>query len=148
MPTVLIVDDHAAIRAAVRILFESSSDLVVCGEAENGAEAIRKAHELQPDLVILDLSMPVMNGFEAARILRHRFPTVPLFLLTAHYMDATVEAAKEAGIQAVFSKDHDLGPLVLQAKAALTKNRTSRVNISATQSSINGRRSSDTPSAV
>src|SRR5882762_11900361 len=68
LPTVLIVDDHAAIRIAVRDLFESSLGPIVCGEAENGADALLKVEELHPDLIILDLSMPVMNGFEVAKI--------------------------------------------------------------------------------
>ena len=117
MPTVLIVDDHAAIRIAVRDLFESSLGPIVCGEAENGADALLKAEELHPDLIILDLSMPVMNGFEVAKILHDTLPSVPIFLLTAHYMEATVQAALQIGIRAVFSKNHDLATLVMHARA-------------------------------
>jgi len=68
LPTILIVDDHAVVRTAVRGLFESCFESIVCGEAENGADAIVKAKELEPDLIVLDVSMPVMNGLEAAKI--------------------------------------------------------------------------------
>jgi two-component system, NarL family, nitrate/nitrite response regulator NarL len=117
LPTVLIVDDHAAVRAAVRDLFERGVGSVLCGEAENGADAIAKAQELKPDLIVLDLSMPVMNGFEAAKIFREVFPEIPIFMLTAHYMPATEQAALQVGIRAVFSKHQDLTALITQARA-------------------------------
>ena len=120
MATVLIVDDHAAVRRAVRNRFEPDSEFVV-GEAENGAEAIVKAQELKPDLIVLDLSMPVMNGFEAAKVLRKTLPTVPVFLLTAHSTEVTEHAASQVGIRAVFCKDHDLNPLMVQARTLLTR---------------------------
>src|ERR1700719_4158303 len=91
LPTILIVDDHASIRTAVRDLFESSLASVVCGEAENGVDAIAKAHQLKPDLIVLDLSMPVMNGFEAAKIFRDLLPPFPIFMLPAHYRAETVK---------------------------------------------------------
>jgi CheY-like chemotaxis protein len=117
MPTVLIVDDHAAIRTALRYLFENRLASIICEEAENGVDAIAKAHELKPDLIVLDLSMPLMNGFEAARILRELFPDIPIFMLTGHYMSATEQTALQAGIRAVFSKHQDLAPLITQARA-------------------------------
>jgi CheY-like chemotaxis protein len=117
LPTVLIVDDHATVRAAVRHLFETCLASVLCGEAENGADAIAKAQDLKPDLIVLDLSMPVMNGFEAAKIFRELLPAIPIFMLTAHYMAATEEAALQVGIRAVFSKHQDLAALITQARA-------------------------------
>ena len=63
--------------------FQREADLVVCGEAENGKEAIEKAQQLRPELIVLDLSMPVMNGLEAARILRRLMPSVPLIMYSA-----------------------------------------------------------------
>ena len=68
--TVLIMDDNAFVRYALCELFKREPDFEVCGEAENGKEAIEKAWELHPDLIVLDFSMPVMNGLEAARVLR------------------------------------------------------------------------------
>lgn len=74
---ILIVDDHAALRMALRHVIDSVLEFEVCGEAENGREGIERAGELQPDLIILDLSMPVMNGFEAARELKALLPFGP-----------------------------------------------------------------------
>jgi two-component system, NarL family, response regulator NreC len=117
MSIVLIVDDHAAVRLAVRELFESCLESITCGEAENGAEAILKTRELKPDLVVLDLSMPVVDGFETAKALRQLFPAIPVVMLTAHYMETTKQAAQQAGIRAVFSKQEDLSPLIAHARA-------------------------------
>ena len=66
----LIVDDNAFIRQSLCELFKREADFEVCGEAENGRDAIEKARELHPDLIVLDLSMPIMNGFAAARVLK------------------------------------------------------------------------------
>lgn len=68
--SVLIVDDNAFIRQSLCELFKREADFEVCGEAENGKDAIEKARELHPDLIVLDLSMPIMNGFAAARVLK------------------------------------------------------------------------------
>ena len=78
--TVLIVDDNAYIRRELCELFKREEDFEICGEAENGKEAIARALELHPDLIVLDLSMPMMNGLDAARVLRRLMPTVPLIL--------------------------------------------------------------------
>ena len=71
---VLVVDDNALIRQALCELFKREADFEVCGEAENGREAIEKAQQLHPDLIVMDLSMPVMNGIEAARVLKGLMP--------------------------------------------------------------------------
>ena len=70
--TILIVDDNTHIRLALCELFKRESDFEVCGEAENGKQAIDKALTLHPDLIVLDLSMPVMNGLDAARVFKDR----------------------------------------------------------------------------
>jgi DNA-binding NarL/FixJ family response regulator len=117
--SVLIVDDHEAIRRELRRLFQSLPDFVVCGEAVDGADAISKAEQLSPDLVILDLAMPEMNGLEAAGALRFTVPDAPLFLLTA-YKNREVElAAFQSGICAVFSKYDDLNALICRARSEL-----------------------------
>ena len=72
---VLIVDDNEAIRRTLRYLFKENPEWTICGEATNGRDALEKAHELQPDLVILDFSMPVMNGLETATMLKKTSPT-------------------------------------------------------------------------
>ena len=122
MHTILIVDDHATVRAAVRQLFESALHSVIFGEAENGAEALVKARELHPDLIVLDLTMPVMDGFQAAQALRQICPAIPILMLTAHYMEGTRIAAQQVGIRAVFSKVGDLNLLLAHASALLESN--------------------------
>jgi two-component system chemotaxis response regulator CheY len=92
--TVLIVDDNAYIRQALCTLFKCEADFEVCGEAENGREAIIKALELSPDLIVLDLSMPVMNGFDAARELKRLMPTVPLMMYSAFGDEFVEQQAK------------------------------------------------------
>jgi len=121
LPSVLIVDDHAAVRAQIRAAFENYSRFVVCDEAENGAEAIAKAVVLKPDLIILDLSMPLMNGLEAAASLRKLLPNVLLFLLTAHNGRATEEAALQAGVHKVFYKHQDLTLLIEHARVVCSE---------------------------
>jgi len=121
LPSVLIVDDHAAVRAQIRAAFENYSRFVVCDEAENGAEAIAKAVVLKPDLIILDLSMPLMNGLEAAATLRKLLPNVLLFLLTAHNGRATEEAALQAGVHKVFYKHQDLTLLIEHARVVCSE---------------------------
>lgn len=119
---VLIVDDHAIIRKVLHALFESD-DLEVC-EAENGAEGVQKAQELNPALVILDLSMPVMNGLEAARALRLTMPHVPLLMFTNNAGDGMEKEAHSAGIFAVVSKSDTNASqqLVTHAKTLLGLN--------------------------
>jgi CheY-like chemotaxis protein len=98
----MIVDDHAIIRKMLRTLFESP-DVEVC-EAINGAEGVQKAQERTPSLVILDLSMPVMNGLDAARALKLIMPLVPLLMFTNNAGVAMEKEARSAGIFAVISK--------------------------------------------
>ena len=75
---VLIVDDNPCVRTALCELFSREGDFNVCGEAENGREAIEKAQQLYPDLIVTDLSMPILNGLEEARLLRQVMPSVPV----------------------------------------------------------------------
>jgi DNA-binding NarL/FixJ family response regulator len=70
LPTVLIADDYATARSAIRARFENYSGFIVCGEAVDGADAIEKALKLHPDLILLDLAMPTLNGVEAASVLK------------------------------------------------------------------------------
>jgi two-component system, NarL family, nitrate/nitrite response regulator NarL len=115
--SVLIVDDHESIRRELRRLFEFLPEFAVCGEAEDGADAIEKGQRLSPDLIILDLMMPVMSGLEAAGALRYSAPEAILFLLTAHRNRELELAALQSGIRAVFSKYDDLDGLVQRARA-------------------------------
>jgi CheY-like chemotaxis protein len=115
----MIVDDHAVIRRMLRTLFEAEDWQV--SDAIDGAESVRKAQELKPSLIILDLSMPVMNGLEAARALRVLMPQVPLLMFTNNAGAAIEKEARAAGISAVVCKSDADAPrrLLMHAKALL-----------------------------
>ena len=98
----MIVDDHAVIRRMLRALFQAE-DLEV-SEAANGAEGVQKAQEVRPGLIILDLSMPVMNGLEAARALKVLMPHVPLLMFTNYEGVVLEREARSAGVSAVVAK--------------------------------------------
>ncbi len=101
---ILIVDDSETCRKVTRLFLESQLGLEVCGEAVDGVDAIEKAKALQPDLVVLDLAMPRMNGVEAVSELRAMMPRVPIVLFTM-YDDAVGRAlAVTAGASRVVSK--------------------------------------------
>ncbi len=101
---VLIVDDNADIRYLTRVTIESDSCQVV-GEATNGAEAISVAEELQPDAVVLDLRMPLMDGIEAARILRYRFPDLRIIVMSGSNDPGIMQEISAAGADAAVDKD-------------------------------------------
>jgi chemotaxis response regulator CheB len=82
--TVLVVDDNESIRCAPCEVFTLDGGFDVCGEAENRQQTIEKAKELHPDVIVMDLSMPVMNGIEAGRILKGLMPTVPLVIFSEY----------------------------------------------------------------
>ena len=81
---VLIVDDHAMVRAGMRMLLESASDLAVIGEGESGLDALRLARELKPDVIIMDVTMPLMDGVEATRRIKQEIPESAVLALTIH----------------------------------------------------------------
>jgi DNA-binding NarL/FixJ family response regulator len=82
--SILIVDDSDAVRSVVRIFLERDPAFIVCGEAANGTEAIQKAQELQPDLILLDMKLPGMNGIETANALKSLLPKAKLVLFSAY----------------------------------------------------------------
>ena len=116
---ILIVDDNAIIRRSLRRILESVEGWKVCGEAADGQEGVDKARELGPDLIILDLSMPRLNGLEAARILSKTMPKVPLLMFSAHTGHIVEKEATAAGVSAVLSKTGDVDTLVRQAHILL-----------------------------
>jgi len=107
---VLLIDDGDAVRDVIRIFLQNRG-IQVCGEAADGVDAIEKAKALKPDLIIIDLAMPRMNGMEAASILSGIMPRVPIVLLTIYgdFMGASLAAA--TGIKAVISKTDSLDSL-------------------------------------
>jgi two-component system response regulator NreC len=111
--TVLIVDDSALIRHALRSSVEQSGDWQVCGEAENGKVAVEKVKELHPDVVILDLQMPVMNGLEAAGQINLLAPNTTMLMFTMHNSEQLLKIAPTAGIREVLSKSDRLAEHLL-----------------------------------
>ncbi|MGB8986512.1 MAG: response regulator transcription factor [Candidatus Sulfotelmatobacter sp.] len=105
--TVLVVDDNVILRRALCQLFTPETEFEICGEAENGQEAIEKARELRPHIILMDFSMPVMNGLDAARALKELMPTVPVVMFS-EYSDVFADnEAFAVGISGLVSKtDH------------------------------------------
>lgn len=117
--SVLVVDDNAAIRQMLCCVFTLETDFAVCGEAENGRDAIEKAQALHPDLIVMDLSMPVMNGIDAARTLKTLMPMVPLIIFSEYSDVFSEQEARLAGISALVSKSEHLSVLIDRVRALL-----------------------------
>lgn len=101
---IFIVDDSPTIRTAVRNFLECQPGFKVCGEAIDGFDALEKVRDLSPDLIILDLSMPRMNGLQTARELRAKLVRVPIILFTMYAEELRPQDAEGAGISAVVAK--------------------------------------------
>jgi DNA-binding NarL/FixJ family response regulator len=104
--SILLVDDSELIRLATRHFLESQPGLLVCGEAADGIDALEKASHLNPDLIILDIAMPRMNGLQTARELRARMFGAPIILFTWYADAVQPEDVVQAGITAVISKSN------------------------------------------
>jgi DNA-binding NarL/FixJ family response regulator len=117
--SILIVDDNAILRRAVRQVFLSQEDFAVCWEAENGQEAIEKAQDLRPDLIVMDLAMPVMGGIDAARVLSRLMPTVPLLVLSGYSEVFSETDLRSAGFSGRVSKSEHISVLLGKARALL-----------------------------
>lgn len=102
---ILIVDDNAPIRAGLRLILENHVDWVVCGEAANGIEAIERYRRLRPDLMIVDVSMPVMNGLDASLEILKFSPKIRILLYTSYLTPQLIEIAHKSGIRGTVSKD-------------------------------------------
>jgi NarL family two-component system response regulator LiaR len=119
MPTrILITDDHGVVRQGLRMFLSLDPDLEVVGEAENGREALALARELEPDVVLMDLLMPVMDGIEATEAIRSELPEVEVIALTSVLEDASVTGAVKAGAIGYLLKDTDADELRRAIKAA------------------------------
>lgn len=118
---ILIVDDNPAVRRAMRRIIEQNADFEVCGEAEDGNTAVERFRELRPDAVVLDFSMPVKNGLEAAREITLLSPTTPLLMCTMFKSEQLVREAREVGIKQVVSKGEKLGSNLTMTIRALLR---------------------------
>ena len=112
MPKVLIVDDHAAVRRGVQSILQTSPEWEFCGEANNGKQAVELAEELKPEIIIMDVSMPVLNGLEATRIIHDSMPATKILLLTLHNSVELVRSAFRAGARGYVLKSDAENELV------------------------------------
>ncbi|MBV9257374.1 MAG: response regulator transcription factor [Ktedonobacteraceae bacterium] len=118
MIQVLIVDDHAVVRQGIRFLLEQQPDIVVVGEGSNGAEAIKLAADLLPDVILLDLLMPEMDGVTAVREIKRITPATQIIVLTSYYEDDQIFGVIKSGALSYLLKDTTPSDLVAAVRAA------------------------------
>lgn len=116
---ILIADDHTLFRSGLRVLFESLAEMTVCGEAESGQEAINLAESLQPDVILMDIQMPEINGIDATRQIVNTSPHIGVIMVTMFEDDDSVFAAMRAGAKGYVLKGADQDEMirVIQAVA-------------------------------
>src|SRR6202171_3158657 len=119
---ILIADDHDLLRRGVRALLESHAGWEICGEATTGREAITKTEELKPDIVILDISMPDLNGVEAAKRIRKASTNTEVLILSMHYSDQLIREIVDAGVRGYIVKSDSDRDLII-AVETLAKHR-------------------------
>jgi DNA-binding NarL/FixJ family response regulator len=117
---ILIADDHSLVRKVLKTALENHSDWHVCGQATNGLEAVQKAAELHPDLIILDFAMPVMGGLGAARQILSASPSVPILIFTNYYFPSLVLEADSVGVRQVIDKGLAGNELLFAVETLLT----------------------------
>lgn len=101
---IVVVDDHNIVREGLKLLLATQSDFIVLGEAEDGEHAIRQVRALRPDVVIMDVTMPRLNGIEATRIIKNEFPDVRVIGLSMHESQEMFSAMRKAGVWAYLPK--------------------------------------------
>lgn len=117
---ILIADDHTIFRAGVRSLFSTQPNLTVVGEADNGKDAIYGAGKYDPDLIVIDISMPKCNGTEAIRDIKKRYPEIKILVLTVHKTEEYIHAALNAGADGYILKDDSQEELMNAARSILS----------------------------
>jgi len=114
---VMLVDDHPVVRRGLRVMLAPSEDITIVGEAEDGLDAIEKAKEYCPDVILLDIHMPKMSGLEALRELKSRYPTISIIMLTMYDDDAYVIEAVKSGAGGYLLKDASIELLLHTIRA-------------------------------
>src|ERR1700733_11317064 len=114
---ILVADDHDLMRRGLKSMLETRPGWEICAEAHTGAEAVNKAKDLKPNVAILDISMPEMNGLEAARQIRKHSPKTEILVLSMHYSDQLIREILEAGVRGYVVKSDSDRDLVLAVEA-------------------------------
>lgn len=122
MTRILLVDDHAMVRQGLRAVLQSQPGWEVCGEATNGREAMEKARQLKPDVVVLDLSLPELNGLEVTRQLRKALPRTEVLILTMHESEQMIREVLAAGARGYLLKT-DAGHTLVTAVDHVRKHK-------------------------
>jgi len=117
---ILIADDHAVVREGLRMILEAMGEMTVVGEALDGRDAIEKAQALKPDVIVMDIAMPEMNGIEATRLICEQLPAVKIIILSMHHTNEHIFRAIQAGARAYLLKE-SAGAWVAKAIRAVMK---------------------------
>ncbi len=120
---ILIADDHPVVLKGVRAILEARKDLELCGEACNGKEAIQKSPQLNPHLIILDITMPVLDGFSAAKKIKELLPKIPILMLSVHDGPHLANNSQLVGAQGFVTKSQ-AGEILLTAVDVLLEGGT------------------------
>lgn len=116
---IMIVDDHLVVREGIKFMLETTSGFVCVGEAENGREALRVVAEVEPDIILMDLRMPEMDGLEAIQQIRREFPQIAIVILTTYNEDALMIRGLQAGARGYLLKDTSRAQLFETIRAAV-----------------------------
>lgn len=127
---VLIVDDHLLVRSGIKSLLEDVADIIVIGEAENGREAVKQTTELNPDVILMDISMPDISGLEATARIKKRFHFVNILILTMHENEEYIYSAIKLGASGILHKNISKEELILAIKTVATGKRYFGLSIS------------------
>jgi len=114
---VLLADDHTLLRSGIRALLEDEPDILVVGEADDGREAVRLAHQLRPNLVLMDIAMPLLNGLEATRQIKREHPEIKVLVLTMYDHEEYFRQVLEAGASGYIIKRAAANELVAAIRA-------------------------------
>jgi two-component system, NarL family, response regulator LiaR len=118
---VLIVDDHEILRMGLAVFLESQDDFVLVGEAGDGLQAIKLCDQLQPDVVLMDIMMPVMDGITATHIIMQKHPDIAIVMLTSSFTGGREKEAREAGAQGYMRKNISGDKIAETIRAAVRK---------------------------